>query len=108
MEEHLIKGAPPNGIVQCTSVAIKEKNGQNDWKAECEIVYIIPPPEPMSGVKKFSGILRISGGSDNQPLKVDVSAMEPVLTAKDTEIQCRSNLQSLALNLKNISLMSTI
>ena len=99
MEEHLIKGAPPNSIAKCTSVALKEKNGQNDWKAECEIVYIIPPPEPMSGVQKFSGILRISGGSDNQPLKVDVSAMEPVLTAEEIEIRCRSNLKGLALNL---------
>ena len=101
MEERLKKEAPPNSIVRCTSVALKKKKGQNDWPAECEIVYIIPPPEPMSGVKKFSGILRISGGSDNQSIKVDVSAMKPVLTAKDTEIQCRSNLKSLALNLMN-------
>lgn len=99
MEEHLMKGAPPNSIAKCTSVALKEKKGQNDWLAECEMVYIIPPPEPMSGVKKFTGILRISGGSGNQSIKVDVSAMKPVLTAKDTERQCRSKLQQLAMNL---------
>lgn len=100
MEEHLMKGAPPNSIAKCTSVVLKEKKGQNDWLAECEMVYIIPPPEPMSGVKKFTGILRISGGSGNQSIKVDVSAMKPVLTAEETAIQCRSKLQQLALNLK--------
>lgn len=99
MEEHLMKGAPPNSIVKCTSVTLKEKNGQNDWKAECEIVYIIPPPNPMSGVKKFTGILRVSGGSDNQSINVDVSAMKPVLTAEETAILCRSGLMSLRINL---------
>ena len=98
MEANLMKEAPPNSVVKCTSVTLKEKNGQNDWRAECEIVYIIPQLE--SGVRNFTGILRISGGSDNQSIKVDVSAMEPVLTVEESAMQCRSNLLQLALNLR--------
>ena len=30
MEANLMKEAPPNSVVKCTSVTLKEKNGQND------------------------------------------------------------------------------